>query len=261
MKIYCPDLEREINNKDCYNLPNEPKCKVCPYGISLKFTETKTPPSRINPIDRRMAIKRCPEFEEDYKKFQELNEKGDENAIAKKMVEMEERWGEPIEAVIKAEESYKLMKNTDGEKPLFSVKPVTSINGKPIIKFSSGDGEKVTQEWIEGDYLYLKVNIRNVIGDKLKKDFKAIVDEYKKILKDKSRDRKLSLDHWEIWDKKHKEGKNYRKITRELFDVQGDPIYDGWSDKLSLVIRARKKAESIFKAVRSELNLPPYPAK
>jgi hypothetical protein len=283
--IFCKDIKKKVNPQffpcpfkfDCKNcselkasaksqtkteLVSKPSPKT-PISFNKKVSPAHDLPGeaslglRINAIDRRMAIKRFPEFEKDRREYEELMKKGDEDLLTKKMFEIQKNWKHPIDAILRADESYNLMKKTDATKPYFSVKPIAQIDFAPIVKFSKGDGKGIDKEWIEGDYLVLQVDIRNATEEKLKKDFKVIIKQYKRLLKDNTRDKEFYQNPWEVWDKKTKKGKNLSQITREIFDVQGNPGYDGWRDKYEQVRRAYKEAQHFFNSVRNEFGLPP----
>ncbi len=108
---------------------------------------------------------------------------------------------------------------------LSSVKPVASMHKTPIIEFSSSEGEEEDwRKWWEdarqfindGERLYLEVDIKNYSAGKLKKDFCAIVDHYKKILKDTNKERKdQKVDKFQVWDLYEKK-RSFRKIATEL---------------------------------------------
>ncbi len=191
-----------------------------------------------------MAIKRNDEFKRDYEELLKRRETGNEDLVSEQSFEIFKKWGEEVEAIVRADEIYEL-----SETPPHSVRPVSSIESKPIIEFALREGEKVIKREIEGEHLYLKVDVRNYTKEELMRDFEKRIDDYKGILKDKSRARELVVNHWKVWDMA-KEGKPLTQITRELHDVQGHPEYEGWSGLYNQIKRAYKRAEAIMEAVK-----------
>lgn len=241
--IYCNDSKRKILKGECYNDRLSQACKTCPNKPQPK-QRTQEPrkkphPIRISREDRLMAIKRNDEFKRDYAELLKLREMGNKDLVFQKAFEIFKKWGEPWEAIEKAE----LYSRKEGF--FLSVIPVIKIDREPIRNFVSGDGE--TSDI--GEYLYLEVDIKNYPVNKLVNDFEKVIKRCKKILADKSRDREFTLDYWQVWDM-HQEGKPLAQITRELYNVQGHPEYDDWSDFYKKVGRAYKKAEDIMKAIK-----------
>jgi hypothetical protein len=131
--------------------------------------------------------------------------------ISNKAIELDLKWGERIEAIEVAEIIYKQTHS-------FCIRVVHMIEEDPIREFAIGDGEKVVERWIEGNRLYLKVDIKNATKYELIKDFKRVIDQYDDCLKDvrKSKKRTTKLDHWTVWDMHNEGNQNLLTITKNL---------------------------------------------
>ena len=261
MSIFCADLNRSIEETGCYDDKSSPNCQNCKVKPAYKnsqnstikpFNET-TSTIKVSKIDRRMAIKRLPEYESDYKELLSARKTGDGALLSKKMVEIWEKWGEEVEAIEHVEELDEYMDHAEkNKKPPLSVKAIRPEGFRdPIREFTSRTGDTVTEKWIEGERLYLEVDIYNASKGELKKDFAKIIEEYKEIMSDISRDIPTTNYRfkWKIWDMCHKEGKNLLQITREVFDLQGNPTYDFAPKYYKQVERAYRNADLIIQSL------------
>lgn len=206
---------------------------------------------RISRADRLMAIKRLPEFKKDYQDYLKIRKKGDQTLIIEKIVELYKKWGEEIPSIENAENIYYNV-TKKGENPSFCIKVVYSIEKNPVREYALGNGEKITKRWIEGDRLYLEVDMRNANRGELIKDFKRIIDEYDDILPGVrgTRKRKTKVDHWEVWNT-YQKNKNLQNVTRKIFDVKGKLYKDFGEGLYKQVVRAYNRAENIIKSVKS----------
>jgi hypothetical protein len=206
---------------------------------------------RISRADRLMAIKRLPEFKRDYEEFLKIKKTGKSDLIAKKAYELEEKYGDHIEAIENAEKIYYEI-TKKGKDPSFCIRVVHTIEKDPIREFTFRDEGKVTKRWIEGERLYLEVDIKNATKEELIKDFKRIIDRYDDFLPElrKSKKRESKLDHWEVWDRYSQEGRNLLNVTRRIFNVNGNPNFDFDENLYKQVKDAYKRAKNIINSVK-----------
>jgi len=218
---------------------------------------------RTGRADRIMAIKRLPEFKNDFAEFLKIKKTRDRDLIFKKACELETKWGEPLELIEKADEFYYGV--TKKGKILYCIRVVSAIEEEPIRKLPLREGEKVVKRQITGSRLYLEVDIFNATKEQLIEDFKRVISKYDPYLPElrKNKKRETKLDHWKVYDL-YQERKNFLEVTREIFKVESsmkkeklDPNYD--ERLLKQVRNAYKRAEKIIENTRLSLNLPPKP--
>jgi len=205
---------------------------------------------RTTELDRRRAIWRLPEFQADYKLYKALRHK---NKITLKEIELERKWGYSIDKIIHADAVAKQRKDAT------TVRPVIYLSENPYIIVWSDSGAK-NEGRIIGERLYLKVDLKDKTYEQLTADFIEAIKPYKDILdiSEKTRNRKSdSLDVFDIYDLHHKGNLNKVEITRHVFKVDGNPVYDFDEKFLKRVTTALTNAETIIKA-ESEKHLPKH---
>lgn len=221
---------------------------------------------QISELDRRRAIKRLPEFIKDYEaykckrfkldkpdKYESEPRKSDLNRLIFHENELKKKWGCPVDAIINSDEMAKRKKKPP------SVRPVTSIDQPPMKKFQIGKGNKIIKTKIEGECLYLKIDLSQT-EQKLVDDFGAVIKPYQDALKNQSRSkrerqRETTEDIWDIYDLHMKEGVSLLEIARRLSgnDYPTGERTPAYSDTLwspyKRVERAYKKAKEIIQTV------------
>ncbi len=258
-RIWCKYEGKEIN---VYYYPCEDDFD-CDYCSHLKNPDSETPTTldhqqkrnkqgdkynrdigrKLDRLNRLMAIKRHPQFQQDYKDLLEARANGDEERIVAISVRVLKRWGEEIEQIGNADELYEQSRLN-----VRDVEPVTSVFSEPLRVLRSGKNNEIVEEKLLGDDLYLRVNI-NAPLDKLVDDFKDIVSRYQGLAGNRGRTRKFQVDPWLVYDL-HTEGKSLVEITREMFGLEGNPVEDGWEAEYRTVIRACKHAKQLVAAIK-----------
>jgi hypothetical protein len=220
---------------------------------------------RVSELDRRRAIKRLPEFIKDYDEYEQLkktidpikDESGPKGSVFNGIIfredKLKKKWGCPVDAINMADKMSKRKKKPS------SVRQVTSIDQPPIIKFQIGKDKDIIREQIEGECLYLKVDLSKTM-DTLVHDFKALVKSYQDIIKQSAKSKQerqgtTSEDIWEIYDLHTKNGMPLLEIARRLSgndypSGERTPAYreELWSP-YKRVERAYKKAKEIIQTV------------
>jgi len=99
-----------------------------------------------------------------------------------------------------------------------------------------------------GDKLVLMIQ-RDYPRDQLRQYFETILEMY--IKEDTGRLKKSKVDPWEVYEMKEK-GLNYSQITRELFNIKGNPSLDPEIEApYKQVKRAYEKAKAMIKHVEN----------
>lgn len=99
----------------------------------------------------------------------------------------------------------------------------------------------------KGRHIYLRIDLTKT-DDEIEKRVKTVVGAYKKLLP-KKRNKEGSMDHWEIYNKVHKEGLSLSQIAQQ--EHKGEASFDdaGYKAFYACVERAYKKAQQIIKQV------------
>lgn len=179
---------------------------------------------RMSRYDRRMAIKRHPAFIKEYGEYVKLRQldqsKSNEEItqeIFKRYVGFYLKWGEEIDLIEQAEKM-------PDKKRSGCIKEVATIENVPIKTFTLRRGGKTNESYITGKKLYLEVDIFEN-NTTLENEFKRIISKYREILpEDKTKNRELALDHWEIYDLKKKNNNlSFYKMAQVLSGIKGNP--------------------------------------
>jgi hypothetical protein len=174
---------------------------------------------RTSKLNRRMAIKRTPEFNKDHEEYKKL--KSYDQRIQRE-IEIEEKWGFSLDKIMKADEVAK--KRIDA----LSIHPVIAISDKPY-KIAFKNEVPIR---IEGEALYLKVDLIGNTESRLADDFMEIIKKYLSLLpKDvssddkKKRNRKTDIQGgvFPIYDKYIELNGDLIKTTKQLFNLEGRP--------------------------------------
>ncbi len=135
------------------------------------------------------------------------------------------------------------------------------IERDPIVHFvvadvKENDEREITDYCLSGERLYLEVDIKNATKNELKKDFKRIIDEFDNFLKEerKKRDQQTKVDHWKVYDMRHKDKLNFTQIARKLSEKKGNSTYNSDLEAaLKAVKRAYNAAEVIMQNVEERI--------
>lgn len=213
---------------------------------------------RMSKYDRCMAIKRHPEFIEEYEEYIKLKcltqpMCEDTEQSIEKSIEIWEKWGVSVEEIEHAEEMSKEAHDC--------IMVVTTIENTPMSIIDDGSSYKIiatketpdgsltfgirgggpVKKKVVGNKLYLEVDIYDTISN-LKEEFDRTIRKYKAMLpEDKSRDKELNVDHWKVYDMANNENLNPHQIAKDNSGIKDNASHN-------------KKLESWDKAVRNALN-------
>ncbi|NUO06969.1 MAG: hypothetical protein HUU07_16510 [Candidatus Brocadia sinica] len=130
--------------------------------------------------------------------------------------------------------------------------PFKNISPKKIIEETQKAGASL---WIRNNkYLVLQIDLTRKKTDVMREIESIISVAVKNVPKTKKRDRNNTLDHWKIYDMRHKDGLNFREIANKLWPNRGTNYLDLKNDSMQ-VKRAHDKAKRIIQQVEKELNL------
>jgi len=210
---------------------------------------------RITELDKRRAIKRFPEFQKEYTRYNKLKTiRGRE----KFEIRFHEKWKFNLLKIIYADEVAKHRKDAP------TVKAVKHMTKSPCGIVYKGEGEDRKPCRVYGEKLYLEVTIKDKTETQLIADFRREIAPYLKLLgtTDRRRGTDLKEGFWPIYDLYIKTDKNMVETTRQCFNVKGNPsqipiLYDDEFDEkyFKQFKQAVRHAETIINAVRQEYNL------
>lgn len=196
----------------------------------------------ISQYNSMMAIKRHPEFKENYNAYNKLK---NSNKRLQKAFEIKKKWGYEVERIINIEK----IKNLKPD----CVKQTFGIYEKPMQIISIRSGDEVIKREVSGERLYLKVDIYATTDD-LMKAFKGIISEYKEVLpKDKRRNKGTrEVNIWDAYDMHTIDNLDISQITQKLIDSKKKDLYvsNPYQAVYNAVKRGIAKAEKNIRQVK-----------
>lgn len=246
---------------------------------------------KITKLDRRRAIWRFPEFQDDLEQYKKLKSRGQR---VKFSIESSVKWKDEFEAIARAEEQAEIWKRIkprrgprkpkrqDEKKPKQEKPPLTrftergnveaviSITNEPYVFIRHvnfyENGKQVEYKTLPGESLYLKIKLKGKRMDDLIEECREVMHEYHAFLnplKGEGKNRKTDIaekDIWGIYDLYLKTGQNMDETTRQIFGLKGNRSNRDWDEKYRKQTEtAVKNAIAIIQAVREELSLNPLP--
>jgi len=221
-------------------------------------------------FDRIMAITRHPEYLKDWEELKRLRSIDNERAHLW-AEEMGERWGEyppprPIVGVYNDlfksgyRDSYiDIVEEISDEDPPFHVDWTSIVLEAHERRLNKKEAvSRPEKSAVTGKHLYLKVDL-TAKKTALAKQFKAIIDSYKKfVIEKRGKDKETIYSPWQIYDMRHRDGLNLSQIAQELSGIKGNPSYD---DNLMAHYKCVKRSYDKAKEMIMEVGLMTKPLK
>jgi hypothetical protein len=262
-RIYCNDLKREINSKECYFSINLPNCKNC-SAISSKpgklVAKTKTL-FKMTLNDTYQALSRNSVYKNEWEKLQKISDNKEYNALAEELKKKYKipRLPTPIDHSRKRG-SYTydpvevLARPPSDEFP--EALPDTLVGAMESI--SAKRKLRIENFVMDDRYIDLRVDLTFPMPQ-LKKAFEEKIKKWRVSISRLNRGGRVretnllrdgSVTQWTVHDLNQLDGKSLLQITRDLFKLRIPriPANDNRFFKLYMkVCRAFQKAEDMIK--------------
>lgn len=265
-KVYCNDVKREIDSKQCYFSKNIPNCKTCSVAPPAKLKQLVTKGvktcSKMTLNDIRQALSRNSVYKTEWEKLQKIPDDRKYNASAEELkkkykipwlpppIEYSRRIGSytycPVMVLAQPPSD-----EFPQELPGTQVDAMEAILARRKINFVMDDR-----------YIDLRVDLTFPIPQ-LKEAFEETINKWRGSINCLSRTGRIretdllkdgSVNQWTVYNLNQLDGKTLLRITGELFRVRIPRIPSNdkkFFNQYMKVCRAYQKAENMIKQMTS----------
>ena len=269
-KVYCYDLKREIDSKQCYFSINLPNCKTCPVATSAKCKKLVTKWvktfSKMTLNDTYQALRRNSVYKNEWQELEKIPDNQEYNALAE---EVKKKYKIPkLPAPIEHQR----------KKVAYTYDPVEVLVRPPSNEFSKELPDTIADAMkailatrklgienfvIDDRYIDLRVDLTFPMPQ-LKKAFEEKIKEWRDSISrlntsGRIRDTDLLknglVNQWTVHDLNQLDGKSLLQITGDLFKIRIPRIPSNSKKFFKLymkVCRAYQKAEDMIKQSTSQ---------